>query len=238
MATTAIRLAEHVYRIPTTPFDFVNTFAFVDDDGSVTLVDCGLKQAPARIVAGLLAIGKAPGDVQRIILTHAHSDHIGGAAAMSGRTGLGIDVHTADAGFARTGTEPPIDPSSRLGALISGRRKDGRPGFEPVEVATELHDGQILDVAGGLQVVHTPGHTPGHISLLHAPSGVLITGDAIFNVLRLRWPVRAFCSDVALTHRTAQRLADLDYTTAAFTHGPQISDRARERVRAFLAAAG
>ena len=47
-----------------------------------------------------------------------------------------------------------------------------------------LVDGQLLDVAGGLRVLHTPGHSPGHISLLHEPTGVLITGDAIWNMLR------------------------------------------------------
>jgi glyoxylase-like metal-dependent hydrolase (beta-lactamase superfamily II) len=106
-----------------------------------------------------------------------------------------------------------------------------------VDVDHELVDGEVLPVGGGLRVVHTPGHSPGHVSLLHEPSGVLITGDAIWNVLRLRWPVKAFCTDVAMTQRTASVLGDLEYSTAAFTHGPQVTDRARERVRGFLAAA-
>ena len=58
----------------------------------------------------------------------------------------------------------------------------------------ELTDGQVLPVAGGLRVVHTPGHSPGHASYLHEQTGVLITGDAIFNVLGLRWPLKALCS--------------------------------------------
>ena len=80
--TPAVPLADGVWRIPTLPFDLVNSFAFVEDDGSVTLVDCGLKRAPARIVAGLAAIGKAPADVTRIVLTHAHTDHAGGVAEL------------------------------------------------------------------------------------------------------------------------------------------------------------
>jgi hypothetical protein len=74
-----------VWRIPTLPFDLLSSFAFLEDDGSVTLVDCGLKRAPARIVAGLAAIGKAPGDVRRIVLTHAHIDHVGGLAEIRRR---------------------------------------------------------------------------------------------------------------------------------------------------------
>jgi glyoxylase-like metal-dependent hydrolase (beta-lactamase superfamily II) len=237
MSSPAIALAPNLYRIPTVRFDIVNSFAFVEDDGSVTLVDCGTSSAPARIVAGLAALGKSPADVQRIILTHAHSDHAGGARAMAERTGVaGVVVHGDDAGFARTGAQPPLDRSVRLGRLLA-RRLEGRQAFDPVDVDHELVDGEVLPVGGGLRVVHTPGHSPGHISLLHEPSGVLITGDAIWNVLRLRWPVKAFCTDVAMTQRTASVLGDLDYSTAAFTHGPQVADRARERVRGFLAAA-
>ena len=73
----AIELAPGVVRIPTVGSANVNSFAVVDDDGSVTLVDCGLKRAPARIVAGLRAVGRHPGDVRRIVLTHAHTDHAG-----------------------------------------------------------------------------------------------------------------------------------------------------------------
>jgi ribonuclease BN (tRNA processing enzyme) len=76
----AVQLAPAVWRIPTVGRSAVNSFAFVDGDGSVTLVDCGLKKAPARIVAGLAAIGKTPADVTRILLTHAHADHASGAA--------------------------------------------------------------------------------------------------------------------------------------------------------------
>src|SRR6186713_753611 len=96
----AVRLSEHVWRIPTLPFDLLNSFALLDDDGGVTLVDCGLKRAPARIVAGLAAIGKAPGDVRRIVLTHAHIDHAGGVAEVRRRTGdPPVDVHAEEARF-------------------------------------------------------------------------------------------------------------------------------------------
>jgi glyoxylase-like metal-dependent hydrolase (beta-lactamase superfamily II) len=102
-------------------------------------------------------------------------------------------------------------------------------------VGERLTDGQVLDVAGGLEVVHTPGHSPGHVAYLHRSSGVLITGDSIFNVRGVRWPVKSFCTSFRLTQKTAHRLAELDYTTAAFTHGPHISDQPREAIRRFLA---
>ena len=82
-----------------------------------------------------------------------------------------------------------------------------------------------MPFAGGIRVVHTPGHSPGHASYLHEESGVLITGDAIFNVLGRRWPLKMLCSNFAMTKKTAHRLGELEYSTAAFTHGPEIRER-------------
>ena len=85
-----------------------------------------------------------------------------------------------------------------------------------------MSDGELLD-GSALRVHHTPGHTPGHCSLLHEPSGTLITGDAIWNMRSRRtWPVLAFCTNAVLTEQTAATLGELEYTTAAFTHGPEI----------------
>ena len=97
----------------------------------------------------------------------------------------------------------------------------------------ELTGGETL--AGGLRVVHTPGHTPGHCSFLHTRAGVLLTGDALFNVRGLRYSVRTPCTDVRRSRETAHRLADLDYDVAGFTHGAHVSSGARTAVRAFLA---
>ena len=225
----AVLLAPGIWRIPLVG-DFVNGFMFRDADDQVTLMDMGLKPSGKKVIAALRWIGSDVTDVTRLLLTHAHSDHAGGAAYVAEQTGLGIGVHADDAAFVRSGTVPAM--GSRVGRLMS--RLPGN-GFAAVPVSEELSDGQVLPVGGGLRVVHTPGHSPGHASYLHEESGVLITGDAIFNVRRLRWPVRAFCSDFAMTTRTAHVLGELDYTTAAFTHGPELREHPREDIRAFLA---
>ena len=228
----AVAVAPGVFRIPTVGSWAVNSFALLDDDGSVTLVDTGVERAPARIVAGLAALGKHPADVQRIVLTHAHPDHAGGAKEMAARTGAPVAVHAEDAGFAEAGESPPNDPSYAVGRIFA-RLQSGR--FPAVGVAEKLTDGQVLGVAGGLRVVATPGHSPGHISLLHEPTRTLITGDAIFNVLGLRYSPRIFCTDIPLSRRTADVLGELEYDRAGFTHGPEIVDGPREAIRRFLA---
>lgn len=207
--------------------DFVNGFAFRDANGAVTLLDVGLPWSTRRVLAALAAIDSGPSDVARIMVTHAHSDHVGAAASLAARTGRAVDVHEADAAYVAAGESPPM---SGLGGLVSRVV----PGFAAAPVGVRLVDGQLLGVAGGLRVLHTPGHSPGHVSFLHEPSRLLITGDAIFNIRGPRWPVKAFCTDFQLNRQTARLLGDLDYTMAAFTHGPELRDSPREAIRDFL----
>jgi glyoxylase-like metal-dependent hydrolase (beta-lactamase superfamily II) len=226
---TAVQLADRVWRIPTAPADFINSYLLEDDDGSLTLVDAGLFYASRKVLAALEQVGKRPGDVQRILLTHAHVDHAGGLARTQRATGGRVLAHEAEAPYLQAGQQPPS--GSRLGRLLD-RLPGG--GFRPVEVADTFADGAVLPIAGGLTVVHTPGHSPGHCSFLHTPSGVLITGDALFNVRGLRYSPKTFCTDVGVSRETAARLGELDYEVAAFTHGAEVRTGTHAAVRAFL----
>ncbi len=227
----AVLLAPGVWRIPLIG-DFVNGFMLRDDDGQVTLIDMGIASSGAKVIAALRSVGSDPSEVTRLMLTHCHPDHAGGAAYVAEQTGRPVDVHQADAAYVRTGTQPDVDPTSRIGKLF---RKLPEPKVDKVDVGEELSDGQVVPFAGGIRVIHTPGHSPGHASYLHENSGTLITGDAIFNVLGRRWPLKMLCSNFAMTKQTAHRLGELEYSTAAFTHGPEIRERPREAIRAFLA---
>ena len=225
----AIQLAPGVWRIPLIR-DLVNGFMLRDDDQQVTLIDMGVPQSGAKVMAALASIGSGPSDVTRLMLTHAHADHAGGAAYVAEQTGLEFGLHAEDAEFARAGKNPPRDPRFRLGRLMTRTDK----GFDAVRVAETFSDGQVIPFAGGIEVVHTPGHSPGHAAYLHRDSGVLITGDSIFNVLGLRWSIKSFCTDFRMSQQTAVRLAELDYSTAAFTHGAHLDDNPREHIRRFL----
>ena len=236
VSRSTLQLAPGIFRSPTMG-DFVNSFALLESDGSVTLVDCGLKGAPPKLVRALADLGRHPRDVQRIILTHAHNDHAGGAASMVRDSAVtGVHAHQADQVYLEAGSAPPITANNALGRLLA-RVQDF--SFTSVPVERTLVDGQILDCLGGLRVVHTPGHTPGHISLLHPESGVLITGDCIPNPLsRMQWAYSLYCTSPAQNRESATRFADLEFSVAAFTHGTEIRDRARERIRSFLTRKG
>lgn len=233
MPTLPVKLADNVWRIPTLGANLINSFAFEEPDGSLTLVDAGLRGAPKKLVRSLAAIGKQPSDVTRILLTHAHVDHVGGAAPLRRQTGASVHIHDDDAEFLRSGHNPPQGtgrgPLGRVFALAA-------PRLPSCEVDGTFCEGDVLDVAGGLTVLHTPGHTPGHASFLHGPSGVLVTGDALFNFRdKMSYSFALFCFDAAMSRDTADRLGEVDYETVAFTHGPEIRHGARDAVRAFLA---
>jgi glyoxylase-like metal-dependent hydrolase (beta-lactamase superfamily II) len=230
MPAAAIELAPGVWRIPTTG-DFFNSFAFVDGDGTVTLVDAGLPGVTRRILAGLAAMGRRPEDVERILVTHAHPDHIGSARKVRARTGASLHVHDHDASFVREGRMPPRDPAHPLARVLSFvQRRQPRCAVDDT-----FTDNDLLPVAGGLRVLHTPGHSPGHCAFLHEPSGVLITGDAVMNLFgRRRWSYVTSCTDYRMCQDTADRLGEPDYEVAAFTHGPEIREHARDEIREFL----
>ena len=229
----AVQIAAGVWRIPLLPLDLLNAFLLEGDDGSLTLVDAGTRRAPDKVVAALAALGKAPGDVTHLLLSHAHSDHAGGARALQERTGARVLTHEREAVYLREGRMPTPDRSTRGGRLLARTPGGGR--FAPVDVDEGFVDGAVLPLPGGVQVVHTPGHTPGHCSFLHTGGGVLLTADALFNVRGLRWSPRTPCTDVALSRTSAARLGELDFEVAAFAHGAHVSTGARAAVRAFLA---
>ncbi|MCW2615250.1 MAG: fold metallo-hydrolase [Frankiales bacterium] len=229
---TAVQIAPGVWRLPTAPFDLVNSFLFEASDGSLALLDAGTKRAPRAVLAALDGLGKRREDVTHLVLSHAHADHAGGAEQVVDATGSAVLAHEREAVYLREGRMPRPDSTTRGGRLLA-RLPAG--GFAKVDVAGTFVDGAVLPVGGGLTVVHTPGHTPGHCSFLHASTGVLVTGDALFNVRGLRYSFRSPCTDVRLSRSSAARLGELDFEVAAFTHGAHVGDGAQVAVRAFLA---
>ena len=234
MATErAVEIGTGVLRIPTLPGDRLNAY-LVLGDGTATLVDCGLRwRCPATILRTLDHLGVPPSAVTRIISTHAHLDHVGGLAQLKRGTHARSAAHSMDAPCIEAGRTPSFDRSTRLGRwadlLI-------RFGFPRANIDECLVDGQILPDSD-LEVIHTPGHTPGHICLLHRASQVLLVGDALYNFKgRISWPAYATCSDFAMARHSATRLTDLDYAVAGFGHGPELDRDARALIREFVRA--
>ena len=186
-----------------------------------------------RSKAAITSLKQNMSDVRKVLFTHSHDDHAGGAAKVIEFIGSPeVISHEEEKDFLERGENPPQDYSYFAGKLF---RFMPPSRFTPITVTKTVRDGENLDIAGGLQVVHTPGHTPGHVSLLHLPSGTLITGDSVFNFgFKRAWSLSAFCTNFEQSKKTALRFLDLDYTTAAFTHGPHIKDKGKIALKKFL----
>ncbi len=232
----AIEIAKNLYRLPTLG-PFINSYAFMNTDSSVTLVDCGLKGSSKRLIKDLARIGKHPKDVVTIVLTHAHDDHIGGASQMIKQCEVkNVLMHEKDSQFPPTGKTPSRDDTRLSGKIMKILPESN---YETFNVTRTLIDGEVIDTAGGLKVVHTPGHTDGHISLLHLESETLITGDSIFNMTsRLTWALSGFCVNYKQSQETAMKFLDLDFKNACFTHGPEIRNSGKSRIKQFLSKRG
>jgi glyoxylase-like metal-dependent hydrolase (beta-lactamase superfamily II) len=169
-----MKLAPQISQIRTTRRD--NAFLVEDGDG-LTLIDVGWARAPKTLLNAVADLGLKPSDIRRLVLTHAHPDHVRGAAELRRQTGAAILIHRADADWLQAGRVPADGRSGALGRLL-----DRLPPLHwaPVEPDALLEDGDLI-ADTGLRVIHTPGHTPGHIVLHHEPSHTLLMGDAAFN---------------------------------------------------------
>lgn len=220
MSTGIIQVADRTWQIAVVPY--VNVFAIRDDDG-VTLVDTALKGRADALIDKLGRLAIRPSDVTRILLTHCHPDHAGGAATLIERgASRDVQVGRGDLDTVRGDAPQPARDTSTLGGRLFERIAGGGAGVPPVASASAIEDGRELPVGGGCVAVATPGHTPGHTAFHLTSRGLLLGGDVVFNVFRLRPSPGFLCSDVAANRASVMRLAEREPSILALAHGDPV----------------
>ena len=217
------------------PLGQVNAYLLESPDGCA-LIDSGFPGSAENILRAVAAAGRTAADVRHLVVTHAHPDHIGSLAALRRATGAAVYVHAADAEIVRTGTGfRPMTPAPGLFAqllvrlVIRPKLKRMRQ-LEPTPVDHEVGDGDVLPIAGGLRVVHTPGHCAGHVALLWPQhGGVLIGGDVAGHVMGLS--VSVANEDLAEAERSLRTVGRHEFEVAVFGHGRPIPVAAAGRFR-------
>jgi glyoxylase-like metal-dependent hydrolase (beta-lactamase superfamily II) len=205
----------------------------LEEDGRVTIVDAGLPGYRSQVEPALAAIGRTLADVEAIVLTHAHIDHVGFAQRLQDERGTPVFVHEADVPQATTGVAPDTEASfvpallryGTLRRMIAHIVRHG--GGRPPRVAgiTTYADGDVLDVPGHPVAIHTPGHSPG-LCVLHVPAErALFTGDALVGWSTVTGapgpllPPVEFNQSTEQARRSLDRIEAIDADTLHFGHG-------------------
>ncbi len=213
------QVAEGVYQVS----GYVNAFLIDGDDG-VTVVDTGLPGKEGAVASALGEIGRNLDEIGSIVVTHGHADHYGSAAVLKTQSGAKLVASEGDAPILRGHNPPPPPPfvAEKYRFLAPIIRLLPDPDAVEVDIALD-RDGPV-PVVNDLAVIHTPGHTEGHISLLLDRSGgILFVGDAATadksgNVKRGFMNVANETFDASL-----RKLASLEFETALFGHSAPIS---------------
>ncbi len=230
-----MRIADGVYVLPIPRGSreaegFLNLTLVLDDENGNTLVDTGLPGQEEALASALDEAGVGVRDLRRIILTHQDLDHVGSGAALVRQSGARVLAHAADAPY----IEAELRPLKPTPVMLEQRpqMREVLQRLEPVGVDESLEDGEHLDLAGGIRVIFTPGHTPGHLSLYLERSKVLVAGDALTaEGGRLNGPNPSATLDTGEAAQSVRRLAELDVQTVVCYHGGVVGEDANGQLR-------
>jgi glyoxylase-like metal-dependent hydrolase (beta-lactamase superfamily II) len=201
--------------IQLTRLRFVNAFLVREDDG-FTLVDTTLGRGAADDLLG--AARAAGGTIRRIALTHGHVDHVGG-----------LDALRAQLPQAQV-LMPTVDAQIHAGEAFAEKKPPG--SWPSIETRPDVRL-EPRDRVGSLEVVATPGHTPGHVAFVDTRDRTVIGGDvftsygklAVTNHFNIRFPLAAPATwDKARDRESARAIRALEPTLLTVGHGPPVHD--------------
>lgn len=176
-----------------------NVYVIKDDHGfSMIDVGCGKVGSLERLVDALSRLNLTFGDLHTLVLSHAHPDHMGAAGSLLGKCNPEVLIHTDDVEQARDPSRLNItfdiefaqknygdirDGDFRISDVLRFFDDFGCP-MSRVEPGMTIGEGDSIELGRyKFEVIHTPGHSPGHISLYDEATGILYGGDLVGDVV-------------------------------------------------------
>jgi glyoxylase-like metal-dependent hydrolase (beta-lactamase superfamily II) len=208
-----VQVADGLYRLT----GGVCNFYLIEDGGKLVLVDAGAPRDWGLLVRTLASLGRGLDSLDAVLVTHAHSDHIGFAERARTTAEVPVWIHQADAAVAGGAKPGGNDGTARsyllrvefYRTLVSLARR-GATRLIPVQEVSTFAEGEVLEVPGRPRVVHAPGHTPGCSALLLEGRRVLLTGDVLATRNPLTGRVGPQIMPSGLNRDTPQALRSLD----------------------------
>ncbi len=180
---SAVEVAPGVYRLGS---EWANFYLVVEGTQAI-LVDSGYPRYRRQLAAALGALGRTP-QIEAVIVTHHHVDHAGTAEAVRSGWGARVLAHAEDAPIIRGERRSHVPPGfyrqswrPSMARYLLHTVVAGGARYRPVAAVEPLSGDAELDLPGRPRVIHTPGHTAGHCSVVLEERGVLFTGDAMVN---------------------------------------------------------
>jgi glyoxylase-like metal-dependent hydrolase (beta-lactamase superfamily II) len=208
-----VEVAEGVHRLT----QGVVNFYLVEDGGRLVLVDAGAPRDWGLLVREVAALGRGLGDLEAVLLTHAHSDHVGFAERARTEAGAPVWIHQADAAVAKGAPAGKNEGGASAYLLrvefyrtLFSLLRRGAGRIVPVREVSTFADGETLELPGRPRALLAPGHTPGNAALLLEGRRVLLTGDTLATRNPLTGRAGPQVLPSGLNRDTAQALRSLD----------------------------
>jgi hydroxyacylglutathione hydrolase len=203
-----VEIFEGLRAVKQSPADGLDLEGYILDCGeTLILVDTGFTPQDVEIYEDELgAMGRKWSDIDIILITHSHGDHIANLPIIKRKTGAEVMAGSRDAD-----------------------RINDRTG---VEVGRRLLHGVVVDVCGGIEAIGVPSHSEGNLSFYLRRNKAVIAGDTIFGDLEgnLYAPPEEYCQDDEMAARGVRRLLEYDFDVLLLSHGKNLMSNAKRKV--------
>lgn len=216
MPRDAIPIAEVAPGVHRYGSRYINCY-LIEEGGKLTLLDTGLPSYVKNLREALASSNRDIEDIDAIVLTHCHIDHIGSAKQVASESSASVHAHEADGPPIRGERRLPIPNVAKhlarpyfLRYMFGHIALNGGAKYPAIADLTTFVDGEVLDVPGKPRVIHAPGHTQGCSALHLDERRVLFSGDALVTLDTLTGRTGPHVFTPPFAHDYAQAVASID----------------------------